>query len=144
MRVRLTIDSNWRRKSVWIYGVWNTNTNIHFTWIVLKPNEMRRCIFKINIQYNIININCTRGYCNIWNCQPSKISVSLGFSSVAISFLGVTISRVTLSCSQYLYIISFKKTEIFKNIFLTCSLSLSWNHSRYYNCFSVSDCRRLN
>ena len=38
MRVRFTVDSDWRLTSVWIYGVRNTNSNI-LTWIVLKPNK---------------------------------------------------------------------------------------------------------
>ena len=29
MRVRFTIDSDWRRMIVWIYRVQNTNTNVH-------------------------------------------------------------------------------------------------------------------
>ena len=37
------------------------------------------------------------------HCKPSKTNVKLGFASVDIVFLGVTISHVTLSCSQYLY-----------------------------------------
>ena len=37
------------------------------------------------------------------NCHPLKHNVKLGFASVDIGFLGVTISHVTLSCSQYLY-----------------------------------------
>ena len=31
----------WRRMSVWIHEVRNTNTTIHLTWIVLKPNVMQ-------------------------------------------------------------------------------------------------------
>ena len=38
LHVRFTLNSEWRRMSVWIYGVRNTNSNIHLTWIVLKPN----------------------------------------------------------------------------------------------------------
>ena len=37
------------------------------------------------------------------NCHPSKTNVNLSFASVNIGFLGWTISHVTLSCSQYLY-----------------------------------------
>ena len=37
------------------------------------------------------------------NCHPSETNVNLGFDSLNIEFLGVTISHVTLSCSQYLY-----------------------------------------
>ena len=37
MCVRFTIDSEWRRMSVSICGERNTNSNIHLTWIVLKP-----------------------------------------------------------------------------------------------------------
>ena len=40
MRIRFTIDSDWRCMSIWIYGVWYTKSNIHLTWIVLKPNVM--------------------------------------------------------------------------------------------------------
>ena len=36
IRVWFTIYSDWRRMCIWIYGVRNTNTNIYFTWIVLK------------------------------------------------------------------------------------------------------------
>ena len=62
MRVRFTIDSDWSRMSVQIYGVLNTNTNIHLTWIVLKPNVMQT-MYLMNIQYiyNIIIIDFTRG-----------------------------------------------------------------------------------
>ena len=42
------------------------------------------------------------------NCRPSKTNVNLGFASVDIGFLGVTISNVILSCSQYLYNIHFQ------------------------------------
>ena len=37
------------------------------------------------------------------NFHPSKTNVNLGFASVDIGFLGVTVSNVTLSCSDYLY-----------------------------------------
>ena len=37
------------------------------------------------------------------NCHPSKTNVNKGFASVDIDFLGMTISYVTLSYSQYLY-----------------------------------------
>ena len=37
------------------------------------------------------------------NCDPLKTNVNLDFASVDIGFLGLTISNVTLSCSQYLY-----------------------------------------
>ena len=37
------------------------------------------------------------------NCHPEKTNVNLVFASFDIGFLGVTISHVTLSCSQYLY-----------------------------------------
>ena len=37
------------------------------------------------------------------NCDPSKTNVNLGFASVDIGFRGVTISHVTLTCSQFLY-----------------------------------------
>ena len=39
---------------------------------------------------------------NMGNCHPSKTNVKLGCVSVDIGFLLVTISRVTLSCSQYI------------------------------------------
>ena len=42
------------------YGVRNTNSNIHLTWIVLKPNVLKM-MYLINIQYNILIIDCTRG-----------------------------------------------------------------------------------
>ena len=37
------------------------------------------------------------------NCHPSKTNVNVGFASVDIVFLGLTISHVTLFCGQYLY-----------------------------------------
>ena len=37
------------------------------------------------------------------NCHPSKTNVNLSFASVDIGFLGMTISHITRSCSQYLY-----------------------------------------
>ena len=55
MRVRFYIDSDSPRMSVWIYGVRNTNSNIHSTWIVYKPNVMYT-IYLIHIQYYIIII----------------------------------------------------------------------------------------
>ena len=47
-------------------------------------------MYLINIQYDIINIDCTRG-------------LHGKFALVDIGFLGVTISHISLSCSQYLY-----------------------------------------
>ena len=38
------------------------------------------------------------------NCHPSKTNVNLGFASVVIAFLWVTISHVIVSCSHYLLI----------------------------------------
>ena len=38
-----------------------------------------------------------------WEIVPLKTNVNLDFASVEFGFLGVTISHVTLSCSQYLY-----------------------------------------
>ena len=38
-------------------------------------------------------------------CHPSKTNVDL--ASIDIGFLDVTISHVTLSCSQYLYNIDY-------------------------------------
>ena len=35
------------------------------------------------------------------NCDPSKTNVNLGFASVDIDFLGVKISHVILTCSQF-------------------------------------------
>ena len=60
-------------------------------------------MFLIVIQYNIIIIDWREG--NIGNCHPSKTNVNLGFASVDIGILGVTISHVTLRCSKYLYTI---------------------------------------
>ena len=40
-------------------------------------------------------------------CHPSKTNVDLILASVDIGFLDVTISHVTLSCSQYLYNIDY-------------------------------------
>ena len=36
------------------------------------------------------------------NCHPEKTNVDRGEAEVDIGFRGVTISHVTLSCSQYL------------------------------------------
>ena len=36
------------------------------------------------------------------NCHPKKTNVDRGEAEVDIGFRGVTISHVTLSCSQYL------------------------------------------
>ena len=63
----------WRRLSVWIYGVRNTNSNIHLTWIVLKSNVMKM-MHIINIQFNIIIIDCKRGY--HWNFVTSRKPMS--------------------------------------------------------------------
>ena len=40
---------------------------------------------------------------NGWYCHPSKTNVDRGKAVVDIGFLGLTISHITLSCSQYLY-----------------------------------------
>ena len=37
------------------------------------------------------------------NCYPEKTNVDRGEAEVDIGFGGVTISHVTVSCSQYLY-----------------------------------------
>ena len=87
--------------SFWIYGVRNTNSNFHLIWIVLIPNTIKT-MYLINIQLNIIIIDCTKGV--TWEIvTPRKMNINLGFASVDIGFLGVTLSNVTLSCSQYLY-----------------------------------------
>ena len=39
------------------------------------------------------------------NCHSSKINVDRGETAVDIGFLGLTISHVNLSCSQYFHII---------------------------------------
>ena len=39
------------------------------------------------------------------NCHPSKTNVNFSFASVDIGFLRVTISHITLSCYQCLYIV---------------------------------------
>ena len=81
MPVRFTIDSNWSSMTVLIFGVRNTNTNILFTWIVLKTNVMyMMCL--INIQYNMKLLTAREG--NMGNCHPSKTNVELGFASVDI------------------------------------------------------------
>ena len=54
------MDSDRRSMSIWIYGVRNAHLNIYFTWIILKPNVMYT-ICLINIQYNIMIIDRTRG-----------------------------------------------------------------------------------
>ena len=49
------------------------------------------------------------------NCHPSKTNVNLVFALVDIGVLGVTISHVTLSCSQYIYTITFSNfVEVFE------------------------------
>ena len=40
---------------------------------------------------------------NMGNCHTEKTNVKLGFASFNIGFLGMTISHITLSYSQYLY-----------------------------------------
>ena len=90
MRVRIIIDTDWRRMSVWIYGERITNSNINLTWIDLKPKVMQT-MYLINIQYHM------------GNCHPSKTNVNRGEVSVDIGFLGVTTIHVTLSCSQHVY-----------------------------------------
>ena len=39
---------------------------------------------------------------NMGNCHPEKTNVDQGEAEVGIGFRGVSISHVTLSCSQYL------------------------------------------
>ena len=50
---------------------------------------------------------------------PRKTNVNLVFDSVDIGYLGVTISHVSLSCSQYLYnalmILNHEKVEYICN-----------------------------
>ena len=53
----------------------------------------------VNLGFAFVDI----GFLWVGNCHPEKTNVNLSFSSVDIGFLGVTISHVTLSCSQYLY-----------------------------------------
>ena len=83
--------------SVWIYGVRNTNSNIHFTWIVLKQNVMKT-MYLINIQYHIIIIDCTKGQHRKSSPLENQRHPRLRLGS--IGFLVVTISHVTLSCNQ--------------------------------------------
>ena len=74
-----------------------------------KRNVDDACILLLNnIQYNINILTAREG--NKGNCHPSKINVNLGYASVDIGFLGVTICHVTLSCSQYLYNIPRKRS----------------------------------
>ena len=47
------------------------------------------------------------------NCHPKETNVYLSFASVDIGFLGVTISHVTLSCSQYLYNITLVDGKLY-------------------------------
>ena len=99
MRVRFTMDSDRGRISVWIYGVLNTNTNIHLTWIVMKQNVMLT-MYLINIQYKIINIDCMRGWHGKLSprenqCRPRR---SRGWQCPMLP-----------SCAVNIYIISKKK-----------------------------------
>ena len=66
------------------------------TWIVFVDDVDA---YLINIQYDIINID-TAQEGNMGNFYRSKTNINLGFASVDIGFRGVTISHVTLSCSQ--------------------------------------------
>ena len=72
--------------------------------VVLKPDVMYTIYLKsaFSIQYNMINIACTRG--NLGNCHHSKTTVNLGFASrgdnfasVNSGFRGVIISNATSS-----------------------------------------------
>ena len=95
MRVRFTIDSDWRRLSVLIYSAkYKLKYSLHLDCFETK----RYVMYLFNIQYNIIIIDCTK--VNVGNCHPSKTNFNLGFASVDIGFLGVTISYVSFSCSQ--------------------------------------------
>ena len=99
--IKVSLYSRNHCVSFWIYGVRNTNSNFHLIWIVLIPNTIKT-MYLINIQLNIIIIDCTKVV--TWEIvTPRKMNINLGFASVDIGFLGVTISNVTLSCSQYLY-----------------------------------------
>ena len=64
------------------------------------------------------------------NCHPSKTNVNLGDD---ISFRGVTISHVTLSCSQYLYNI----------IRFFCTYSIFYGPVSQSNNFDILDFRYI-
>ena len=89
MPIRFVIDSDQRRMSFWIYGVQNTNSNIHLIWIVLKPN-IKWKMYISNIQHNII-INFSAQDGNMGNCHPSKTNVYLDFTLVDIFWKWSTI-----------------------------------------------------
>ena len=60
------------------------------------------------------------------NRRPSKTNVNLGFASVEIGFLGVTISHVTLSCSQYFFHVNKKFFKIYgePNVHKFCAIDI--------------------
>ena len=72
------------------------------------------------------------------NCHLEKTNVNLIFDSVDIGFLKVTISNVTLSCSQYLYnaliIFNHEKVEYICNGL--CTLKLGACHD-FFALFSL-------
>ena len=66
------------------------------------------------------------------NCHPSKTNVKLGFASVNIGFLRVTIPHVTLSCCQYLYNVTIKcKEGLHERGFTQIKLNLVFNLKFY-------------
>ena len=58
MRVRFTIDSDWRRMSVWIK--YKLKYSLDLDCFKTKRDVDDVDIYLINIQYNLINIACTR------------------------------------------------------------------------------------
>ena len=82
-------------------------------------------VYLINIQYNKywLHERVT------WEIvTPEKTNVKLFFVSVNIGFLRVTISHVTLSCSQYLYNVTIKcKESLHERGFTQIKLNLVFN-----------------
>ena len=84
-----------------IKKVWHSNWILNYLNLQPIIGNGDVAIRVINIQYNIINIACTRGL--LWKLSPLETTINLGVASVDASFLGVTISNVILSCIHYWY-----------------------------------------
>ena len=67
-----------------------------YVYMMLKLNTYLEVIDRIQFLLQKI-------FLSFYYCQPSKTNVNLGFASVDIGFLGMTMSHITLLRSQYLY-----------------------------------------
>ena len=84
--IKVSLYSRNHCVSFWIYGVRNTNSNFHLIWIVLIPNTIKT-MYLINIQFNIIIIDCTKGV--TWEIvTPRKMNTTSASPPPTLVFSG--------------------------------------------------------